>query len=252
MRLAAVVLEEHAGRAVELRHDDALGAVDHERAVVRHERNLAHVDLLLLHFLDRVLRRFLVHQDEAHLRAERGAIGEAALLALGDVERGREQREAHVFEPRVAGVAGDREDRRERGLQAFVLARLGRGVRLQERTVGRELRFEQEGHLQHAGPLGKALADALLLGKRVRLHGRHFGRHSILRFTERLVGSIALPGVVVGLYQPLADDGAFALSHAGRRPTMPCLLQSLQKTKRRGLWLSPLFFAFAKVGATSQ
>ena len=28
MGLAAVVLEEHAGRAVQLRHDDALGAVD--------------------------------------------------------------------------------------------------------------------------------------------------------------------------------------------------------------------------------
>ena len=53
VRLAAVVFEEHARRAVQLRDDHALGAVDDERAVLGHERNLAHVDLLLLHFLDR-------------------------------------------------------------------------------------------------------------------------------------------------------------------------------------------------------
>ena len=122
MRLAAVVLEEHARRAVELRHDDALGAVDDERAVVGHERHLAHVDLLLLHFLDRVLRRFAIHDHEAHLGAQRRAIGQAALLAFDDVERRRQQREADELEPGVARVARDREYRRERGLQAFVLA----------------------------------------------------------------------------------------------------------------------------------
>ena len=55
VRLAAVVLEEHAGRAVQLADDHALGAVHDEGAVARHERDLAHVDLLLLHFLDRRL-----------------------------------------------------------------------------------------------------------------------------------------------------------------------------------------------------
>ncbi len=60
--LAAVVIEEHAGRAVQLRDDDALGAVDDERAVVGHQRQFAEVDLLLAHVLDRLLgaRRFLV------------------------------------------------------------------------------------------------------------------------------------------------------------------------------------------------
>src|SRR6476469_6329605 len=50
----------------ELCDDHALGPVDHERAVVGHELNLAHVDFLLLHFLHGVLGRFLVHQDQAH------------------------------------------------------------------------------------------------------------------------------------------------------------------------------------------
>ena len=126
MRLAAVVLEEHAGRAVQLRHDDALGAVDDERAVVGHERDFAHVDFLLLDFLDRLLGRFLVHEDQPHLGAQRGAVRQAALLAFRDVERRRQQRKADELQAGVARVAGDRKDRRERGLQAFVLARFGR------------------------------------------------------------------------------------------------------------------------------
>jgi hypothetical protein len=53
--LAAIVLEEHARRAVQLGDDDALGTVDDEGAGGGHERNLAHVDFLLLDFLDRFL-----------------------------------------------------------------------------------------------------------------------------------------------------------------------------------------------------
>jgi hypothetical protein len=57
VRLALVVLEEHARRAVQLRDDDALGAVDDEGALVGHQGHLAHVDLLLLHFLDHLVLR---------------------------------------------------------------------------------------------------------------------------------------------------------------------------------------------------
>jgi hypothetical protein len=62
--LAAVVLEEHARRTVQLGHDDPLGTVDDEGAVVGHERNLAHVHFLLLDFLDGLLGRFLVQDDQ--------------------------------------------------------------------------------------------------------------------------------------------------------------------------------------------
>jgi len=48
VRLAAVVVEQHARRAVHLADDDALGPVDDEGAVVGHERDIAHVDVLLL------------------------------------------------------------------------------------------------------------------------------------------------------------------------------------------------------------
>ena len=63
--LAAVVLEEHPGRAVQLGHDHALGAVDDERAGGGHERDLAHVDLLLLDFLHGRLGRLPVHDGQA-------------------------------------------------------------------------------------------------------------------------------------------------------------------------------------------
>src|SRR5438270_3029975 len=45
-------LKEHAGRAVQLAHDHALGAVDDEGAVLRHQRNVAEKDFLFLDVAD--------------------------------------------------------------------------------------------------------------------------------------------------------------------------------------------------------
>ena len=49
----AVALEEHAGRAVKLRNDDALGSVDDERSVVGHQRDLAEENVFFLDVADR-------------------------------------------------------------------------------------------------------------------------------------------------------------------------------------------------------
>ena len=51
--LVAVALKEHAGRAVKLRHDDALGSVDDERSVVGHQRDLAKENVFFLDVADR-------------------------------------------------------------------------------------------------------------------------------------------------------------------------------------------------------
>ena len=70
--LALVVFKEHAGRTVQLRHDDTLGAIDHERALVGHQGHFAHVDLLLFDFLDHLglrCRRLAVIDDELNLGA---------------------------------------------------------------------------------------------------------------------------------------------------------------------------------------
>ena len=108
------------GRAVQLAHDHALGAVDDERAVVGHQGHLAHVDLLLLDLLDHLGRmRLAVIDDHLQLGAHGRRVGQAALLALAHVER----RLGHVVFDELhldhAVVRHDREGRDERGLQAL-------------------------------------------------------------------------------------------------------------------------------------
>ena len=85
--LALVVIEEHSGRAVHLRDDNAFGAVDDEGAVIGHERNVAHVDILLLDVLDRLGAGFFVdiEYDQAQRDLERRSVSHAALTALIDV-----------------------------------------------------------------------------------------------------------------------------------------------------------------------
>ena len=91
--------EEDARAAVELRDDDPLGAVDDERAVVRHQRDVAEVDLLLLGVAHhaRARLRVLVVDEEPEGDLQRHGEGHAALLAVGD----------RVLELQVDRVAAD-------------------------------------------------------------------------------------------------------------------------------------------------
>ena len=98
--LALVVVEEDAGRAVQLRDDDALGAVDDEGAALGHQRDLAEVDLLLLHVADRLDAGLLVdvpHDQADHdldRRGERHAAGAALVdVVLGLLEVVRDELE---------------------------------------------------------------------------------------------------------------------------------------------------------------
>ncbi len=84
--LAAVVLEEHARRTVQLRNDDTLGAIDDEGTRARHERNFAHVDFLFLHFLHGGLADFAVKQHQADLGSQGRGIGQTTLLTFLDIE----------------------------------------------------------------------------------------------------------------------------------------------------------------------
>jgi hypothetical protein len=73
--VALTGFEDDARGADELRHDDALGAVDDERALLRHHREVAHEHGL---FLD--LARVPVHEPGAH--EDRRGVGHVLLLAL--------------------------------------------------------------------------------------------------------------------------------------------------------------------------
>ena len=72
-------LEDDAGAAHELRHDDALGAVDDEGALLGHHREVAHEDGLLFD-----LARVAVHEPGAH--EDRRGVGHVLLFALVDRE----------------------------------------------------------------------------------------------------------------------------------------------------------------------
>jgi hypothetical protein len=106
------------GRAMQLADDHALRAVDHERALRRHERDFAHVNFLflgplLLAELESDVQRRAVSLAFA-LRLERAQL-RLADLVMAEIER------------RLFVVALDRENFLENGLQAghFPLGKRG-------------------------------------------------------------------------------------------------------------------------------
>ena len=167
MRLAAVVIEEHARRTVQLRHDHALGAVDDEGAGVGHERKFAHVDFLFLHVLHGFVRgrRILVVNDQAHEHAQRRAVAHATRTAFAFVERRFAEAIAHVFERGVAGVARDRENGFQCGVQTMVVAMVFGFGKLQEFTIRIGLDGQQRRHIEHLRALAESFADAFLFGE---------------------------------------------------------------------------------------
>jgi hypothetical protein len=101
-----------------MRHDDTLGAVDDERALLGHEREVAHE-----HGLGLDLTGEVVH--ELGLDVQRGGVGLAALLALVDgVLLGLEER---AREAELHGLAEvfDRGDLLEDLIEAGVLGKVG-------------------------------------------------------------------------------------------------------------------------------
>jgi len=163
MGLALVVVEEHARAAVHLADDDALGAVDDEGALVRHQGHVAHVDVLLLDAADRARPGVLVDvpDHEAQRDLERRGEVHAALLALLDVVFRRLELVAHELELGALGEILDREDRLEDLLEPQRLPLIGGDAHLQEGLVGAHLHFDQVRQRSDLGDAPEALADTL-------------------------------------------------------------------------------------------
>ena len=170
--LALVVIVEHARRAVHLRDDHALGAVDHEGAVVGHQRQVAHVDVLLLDVADAARAGVVVDvpDDQAQGDPERGGEGHAALMALLDVVFRLLELVLDEVERRPLGEVPDREHRLEDLLQPDQVALRRAQVHLQEVLVGRALNLDQVRHHRDLGDVPEALADALAARERM-CHG---------------------------------------------------------------------------------
>ena len=155
VRLALVVVEEDAGAAVQLADDDALGAVDDEGTGVRHQRDLAEVDLLLLDVADdpfAAIAGVVDHQLGRHLdrRGER----HAALAALVHVVLRLLEVVGHEHELTRAVEVLDREDAAEDRLQTRLLTVVLRDRRLQELVVRRLLDVDEVRDLDD--PLNRA------------------------------------------------------------------------------------------------
>ena len=163
MGLALVVVEEDAGAAVHLTDDDALGAVDHESAVGRHQGHVAHVDVLLLDVANRPETGFLFDVEDAQAQSDFKRSGErhAALLALFHVVFRLLQLVADEIEHGAVGEVLDRENGPEHLLQANVGAALGRDVHLKEVIVGAPLHLDEVWHAGYLGDPPEALANTL-------------------------------------------------------------------------------------------
>ena len=164
------MVEEDAGRAVHLGDDDPLGAVDDESALVGHERDVAHVDVLLLDVLHRARAGFLVHfkDDETQLDLQRRGIGHVALDAFLDVVFRLLELVGDVFERGAFVEVLDREDRFEHRLDALVAALRRADFALQELFVGRALNLDQVRHLHGFGDAAERLPDPLSASERLR------------------------------------------------------------------------------------
>ncbi len=205
VRLALVVVEEHAGRTVHLRDDHPLGAVDDEGALVRHERNVTHVDVLLLDVLDGAGLGLLVGlpHDQAQLDLQRRGVGHVALDAFLDVVLRLLELVGDVFEHGALVEVLDREDGLEHRLDALVAALRRTHFALQELLVAGALDLDQVRHPHRLGDAAKGFADALAAGETLAVTVEHWKRsvgHAWLllrrpsEFGRRMVVCVPPPG----------------------------------------------------------
>ena len=188
--LALVVVEEHARRTVHLRDDDPLRTVDDEGALLGHERDVAHVDVLLLDVLHGAGASLFVglEHDQAQLDLQRRGEGHVALDAFLDVVLRLFELVGHVFEHGALVEVLDREHRLEHRLDALVAA-VGRAhFALQELFVGGALNLDQVRHLHGFGDAAERLTDPLLSSEGLR----HFVPLSDARNGFRAPGRVVL------------------------------------------------------------
>ncbi len=162
--LALVVIEEDARRTVHLGDDHPLGTVHDERALVGHQRDIAEIDVLLLHFLDGARLGFLVDIEHDQLKAhfQRRLIGQVALHAFFDVEFRRLELIGDIVEHRALGEVLDREHRLEDTVEPFLRPLGVRQVHLQELLVGVALNLDQVRHFNGFRNLAEGFADTFL------------------------------------------------------------------------------------------
>ena len=163
VRLASVVVEEHARGTVQLGNDNTLGTVDNEGTVFRHQWDFAHVDFLLFDVLDRLVRRFFVENDQTDFYPQRYGVRNTAQHAFFDIKCRFAQAITNVLQRSIAGVADDRENGFEGRMQAHVAELIFSRSRLQEFTIRIQLDCQEIRHIHDVRQLAKVLADTFFL-----------------------------------------------------------------------------------------
>ncbi len=137
--------EVDAGAAHQLADHHALGAIDHEGAVLGHQREVAHEDLLILDLAGLL-------DAEADADAERGGIGHVALAALELVVAGLAK--LVILEVKLHALAGEILDWGD-----FIKQRAETGIQKLLKRLG--LNINQFGHRQHGRDAGVTAAASI-------------------------------------------------------------------------------------------
>ncbi len=161
MALSVIVIEEHARRTVELAHDNALGAVDDERAALSHERDLAEVHNVFLESAEVASSGLWVNVPENELDSDaqwRRPVHPTVAAFVHVVLRSTE-----VIRNELKGccvvVVSNREDRLENLLKTDVFALLRLHVGLEEPLVRAFLYADKVWDFCYLTDSGVALAE---------------------------------------------------------------------------------------------
>ena len=166
-----VVGEDDARRLQQLGYDHPFRAIDHERAMLGHQRDVAQVHILFLDFLDLArcaLGRILLVDDHPRLDPQGRHVCLAPPLALAHVEARLSEFVLQAAQLDMPGMADNRERRVQYRLDALVLAFLRRHVGLQESAVRLALDLQHVRNREHFRKLSEIFPNAFFLGVGIR------------------------------------------------------------------------------------
>ncbi len=100
MGFGLILIEEHAGRAVELAYNHPFCPIDDESSIIRHERNLSKIDLLLFDRFNAFSLCLLIHipDDQANGHFDRSGVGHPSQQAFLHIIFGFGKAVAYKFE----------------------------------------------------------------------------------------------------------------------------------------------------------
>ena len=157
--------EEHARRAVHLRNDNTLCAVHNKCTLGRHERDIAHIHILLFNIFDRARACIIVNikYDEAHFDFQRCSVSNVALLTFLFIKFRFFKNERDIFQNSPFRKITNRENRVKHPVHTFIRTPIFMfNVLLEELIIGGLLNLDQVRHTDDFRNPAEALANTFL------------------------------------------------------------------------------------------